>query len=135
MMGAEVVVFPDPQLVVIQRLQAALGGRPEAYAADVFVGDEVPTQRRDKMVIVSLNGGPRLDLVRQVARIAVETWGRSRVEARDLARLVHALLPGVADTYPALHVNAQFGPYSLPDESRQAKTYQTCEVMLRGTAV
>lgn len=127
------VVFPDIELWATGYIRTALAGRPESYALNVHVSNETPRSRRDRMVIVRRDGGPRLDEVREAARLAVRVWGRTEQEATDLARLVRALIWVAPDGNPVLRVTELSGPTPVADESKQPLRYMTFELTLRGT--
>lgn len=131
---AEVVVFPDVELWATGHLRSALAARAESYAADVFVSNAVPAGRRDRMVIVRRDGGPRLDVVREAARLTVRVWGKTEQEATDLARLVRALLWAAPNGAPVLKVSDLSGPSPVADESGQPLRLMSFEVIVRGAA-
>jgi hypothetical protein len=128
-----VVIFPDVELWACQYLQAALATRGEAYAADVYVGNTVPSPRTGRMVVVRRDGGPRLDYHRDAARLTVRVWGSTEQEATDLARLVGALLWAAPTGEPVIAVTQPTGPTPVADDSRQPLRLQTFEVTVRGT--
>lgn len=127
-----VVVQPDVELWATQWLREALAGRPEAYASDVVVATAVPTTRRPRMVVVRHDGGLRLDLVRELARLSVNVWGGTEQEATDLARLVSALLWSAPTGDPVLRITQPSGAAAVPDPSGQPLRYLVFEVTTRG---
>lgn len=129
-----VVVFPDVELWATGYLRSALASRPEPYAASVFVGTTVPSTRRDRMVTVRRDGGPRLDVAREAARLGVNVWGSTEQEASDLARLVRALLWAAPDGDPVCKVTELSGPSPIADESGQPRRYATFELIVRGAS-
>jgi hypothetical protein len=128
-----VVVFPDVELWACQYLQAELPSRSEPYAADVYVGNVVPSPRAGRMVVVRRDGGPRLDHTRDLARLTVRVWGSSEQEATDLARLVAALLWAAPNGDPVIRVDQPTGPTPVADDSRQPLRLQTFDLIVRGT--
>lgn len=128
-----VIVFPDVELWACQYLQAELATRAEPYAADVYVGNTVPNTRTGRMVVVRRDGGPRLELVRETARLTVRVWGSSEQEATDLARLVAALLWAAPTGEPVIRVTQPTGPTPVADDSRQPLRLSTFELLVRGT--
>jgi len=116
-------------------LREALAGRVEPYAVDVYVSNTVPTQRRDRMVVVRRDGGLRTDMLREVARLSVRTWGKTDQEASDLARLVGALLWSAPTGDPVVRVTQPAGNTPVADPSGQPLRYQTFEVTTRGQQV
>lgn len=136
-MALPAVVFPDVELWGAAYLRARLADRVESYAAGVFVGNAVPATRRDRMVVLRRDGGPRVSAVTDVARLAVRVWGKSEQEATDLARLVRALLHDATsdDDGPVLRVNDQSGPSPVADESGQPLRFMVAELLVRGSAL
>ncbi len=128
-----VVVMPDVELWATGHLRTALAARLEAYASNVHVSNAVPATRLSRMVIVRRDGGPRLDHVREVARLGVRVWAMTERDATDLARLVAALLWAAPNGAPVLRVTQPTGPTPVADPSGQPLRYLTFEVTVRGT--
>jgi len=127
-----VVIFDDIELWATDTLRALLAARDETYADDVFVSNEVPNPRRDRMVIVRRDGGGRLDAAREAPRLGVRVWSTEKQEANDLARLVAALLWASPDGDPVAKVTITGGPYAVPDDSGQELRYITAELITKG---
>lgn len=125
------VLFPDVELWCAGWLRSALAGRTEPYAQNVYVGNTVPSPRRDRMVTFRRDGGPRLDQVRELARVGVNVWATSERDATDLARLVAALLWAAPDGAPVLRAQQVSGPSPVPDE--QPRRFMSFELTVRGT--
>jgi hypothetical protein len=85
------------------------------------------------MVVVRRDGGPRLDVTRDQARLTVRVWGSTEQEATDLARLVAALLWAAPTGEPVIRVTQPTGPSPVADDSRQPLRLQTFELIVRGT--
>lgn len=128
------VVFPDVEAWLVRYLSGALDERPEPYTDDVVVGITEPSPRPARSVIVRRDGGPRLDLVREAARVSFRVWAESDEDATDLANMVRALLAACADGDPVARVNEQSGPTPIADESGQPLRYLVVEFIVRGTA-
>lgn len=124
------VVFPDVELWATTWLRAALTGRAEPYTQGVLVGVVLPTTRRPRMVMVRRDGGPRLDVAREAARLGVNVWGATEQEASDLARLVAALLWAAPDGNPVCKATQLAGPSPVADS--QPRRYMTFELVVRG---
>lgn len=111
------VVFPDAEAWAVEYLDEALKNRPEPYAQGVYISTRKPNTRRDRMVLVRRDGGPRLDLVRDLARLTIRVFGSDEKEAHDLAALVRALLGVAAEVDDAvLDVHEQSGPLPVEDD-------------------
>lgn len=135
-MTVPVVVFPDAELWATQWLRNALSDRAESYAQNVYVSNAVPSTRRDRMVTFRRDGGPRLDVVREVARLGVNVWGRTEQEATDLARLVRALMWSAPNDGPPVYRVADLsGPSPIADESGQPRRFFTLELTMRGAEI
>ncbi len=134
-----VVLFDDIELWATGKLRAALLARTEPYTDNVLVSNKIPNdpvtgepKRRDRMVIVRRDGGPRLDVVREVARLGINVWGETDQIATDLARMTAALLWSSPDGDPVSKVTQTLGPSSVPDESKQPRLYMTFELISKG---
>ena len=128
-----VVIFPDVELLLTGFLRQQLSGRAEPYAANVYVANAVPAERRDYMVIVRRDGGPRLDLAREIARVGITVWALKEQDATDLARLIAALVWASPDGAPILKAVQTSGPSPVVDASRVPQRYLTFELTVRGT--
>lgn len=114
-------------------LTLAFQGRAEPYAQGVYVATAVPATRRDRMVIIRRNGGPRSDLLHTDARLGVDVWGPTEAEVGDLAALTEGLLLAARATGPVELVRSVSGPSPVPDS--QPRRFLTVEVVLRGTVL
>lgn len=127
------VIFPDIELWATGYLRSELAARPETYADDVFVSNAVPANRRARMVIVRRDGGPRLTVATEAARLGVRVWSPTEQNASDLARLVRALLWASPDGNPVVSARDFAGPTAVADESGVPMRYFTLELIVRGT--
>jgi hypothetical protein len=133
------VLFPDAVLWACTRLRDDLAARSEDYAADVYVGDKMPTDannlptRADRMVILRRDGGPRLDAAREAVRLGIRVWATTDQDVNDLARMVRALLWAAADGSPVVRVDDQSGPADVPDDTGQPCRYLVVELIVRGS--
>jgi metal-dependent amidase/aminoacylase/carboxypeptidase family protein len=87
-MASEVVLFGDPEAAAISWLNPRLEG--------VEVSTEVPIQRPDELVKVSLTGGSDPNIVTELAQLTFECWAADSVRASDIARQVKALVRAMA---------------------------------------
>lgn len=134
-MTLEVVLFDDVELWATSALRAALGARSEPYTDNVYVSNDLPAEpedRRDRMVTVRRDGGPRLDPVREQPRLGVNVYGETEQVANDLARMVSALLWASPDGEPVCKVTITSGPSVVPNAS-QPQRFLTAELITRGT--
>ena len=90
------LVFPDIELILTQRIRAALNARSEAYAQNVHVSTSVPNPRKDRMVTVRRDGGPTT-AHRDQPRVGINVWATTEQHATDLSRLVVAILRSLPD--------------------------------------
>lgn len=127
-----IVIHDDIELWATARLRALLATRTEPYAANVFVSNTTPSQRRDRMVIIRRDGGGRLDAVREAPRLGINVWAKTEQDANNLGRMVAALLAASPDGNPVSRVRIMGGPYAVADDSNQPLRYLTAEVISKG---
>jgi hypothetical protein len=137
-MTLEVVLFDDVELVVTSALRTALTARAETYTDGVYVSISSPTdpatgepETPARMVTIRRDGGPRLDPVRDEARIGVNVWAATEQDCNDLARMVAALLWAMPDGDPIIRVDQTSGPSVIADD--RPHRYLTFDVLMRGT--
>lgn len=127
------VLFPDVEEVLIDAITDVLTGRTEAYVDGAWVGNKLPDPRPSRAILVRDDGGPHLDTVRAIARVGINVFAPTSSDATDLGNLVAALTGGLANTGPIRAVTISSRPYRIEDESGQARTYFTAELVVRGT--
>jgi hypothetical protein len=125
------IASPDVNLWFTTWLRSQLAARSETVAANVFVSDETPNPRRDRMVIVRRDGGLRRDYVLEDPSVGVNVWARTKKDCSDLAHLVQALMVSAEAEGPIVTVRSVFGPSTIPDESGQPRRYLTFDVTVR----
>lgn len=132
------VLFDDVELVVTTALRSALAARSEPYTDGVYVSISSPTdpttgepETPARMVTIRRDGGPRLDVARDQARVAVNVWADTEQDCNDLARMVAALVWAMPDGDPVVRVDQTSGPTTIPDD--RPHKYLTFELILRGT--
>lgn len=119
------IIFPDIELVWTARLRADLA--THGYPG-IFVSNRRESQAT--AVWVRRDGGPVLDVVREVARVGVNVFAPTEKAVTDLARTVGALLRASADGEPVLKVTQDLGPSPIADSA--PRRYMTFEVTTRG---
>lgn len=127
------IVSPDVEAWAVQYLRDGLSSLADPVASDVLVATRVPTSRAHKMVILRRDGGQRLDVVREIARLGVRVWGRSDEEATDLTNLVRALLAASPGNGPVRRHVEIAGPSQLVEDSGQPIRYFSVELIVKGT--
>lgn len=127
------LIFPDIELVLTGRFRAALGGRSEPFAQNVFVSNSVPSTRRDRMVIVRRDGGTQSDM-RDRPRVTLLVWAATEKDADDLAHLVMGLGPTFVDGSPIISAptSGRSGPFPVADETPQFLRQSSIEFHTRG---
>lgn len=129
-------MMPDTEKVVIDFIRAALDARPEAYTNAVYVSNEIPGERRDRMVIVSRAGGNRKDVIRDAPMVRFWVWAPSQKEANDLTNMVRALLPSMANGKPVVFIKENSGPVKVVDKAITAQQrLMTYSIYMRGNAL
>jgi hypothetical protein len=127
------VVMPDIELWAYTYLKDQLATRPEPYAiATVDIKPPPATNLPDRIVWVRRDGGPRLDVVREVPRLTVNVMCKAEQDATDLARLIAALMWAAPDGAPVLKVTQLSGPTPVEDPSKRPRRYMTFELDVRG---
>lgn len=106
----------DADLWWIVYLRGALVGRPESYASSVYFDRRVPTDRRDRMVIVRRDGGTVSGAFDR-PRVTLDVWAKTDKEATDLAGLVLALAFDAPGTNGCVRVQHISGPLDIADPS------------------
>lgn len=91
------VVFPDPQLAVVEILRTKLAGRSESYAIGASVGTVMPdgearTKKSAPYVMVRLDATASRYPADETATIRVSVWHASEAKSLALAQLCRALL-------------------------------------------
>lgn len=122
---------PDVNLWFTTWLRTQLAARTESVTANVFVSDETPNPRRDRMVIVRRDGGIRRDFVLEDPSVGVNVWAKTKKDCSDLAHLVQALMVSAEAEGPIVRVRSVFGPSTIPDDSGQPRRYMTFDVTVR----
>lgn len=136
------ILWPDVEATTLGYLRPRILASPLTFAADVHVGDTLPSPRPDYAVIIRSDGGPAVADVRGTARLGVNIWAkpgvengvqRYRSECVDLANYVTALLNGMAEANvtPCTRSTATLG-YPVADDSGQPHMYLTAELTFRG---
>lgn len=130
-MTRTLVVFDDLEKWATDYLRALLADLGEA---GVFVSNSLPATLADRMVIVRRDGGPRLDVVRERARLSVRVWALTKKDTHDLAALVRAGLEASADGRPVHRVSNLSGPSNVPLEHERPSILMSFDLITRGTA-
>lgn len=134
-MSLQVILFADVELAVTGALRTALVARSESYTDNVYVDIDSPTSgstqaNRPRVVTVRRDGGPRLDVAREQARVAVNVWATTEQDCNDLARMVAALMWAMPDGNPIVRVDQTSGPTTIPDD--RPHKYLTFDITMRG---
>lgn len=128
------IVLPDVKTVVLDHIRTALAASDEPYASSVTVKGDLPDPRPTRAVTVRADGGNRLADVRGVARLGINVWASSNVDATDLANLVSAIVSGMEGVGPVRYARASL-PSEVEDSSRQPLRYITAELIVRGESL
>jgi hypothetical protein len=122
------VLYPDVELVLTAYFRTVL---PAVDQNDVYVSNAMPSQRRDRMVLVRRDGGT-VSGMRDRPRVSIRVWDTTEQGVTDLARMVLALALAAADGDPVLQVVPQSGPTPVTDESGQPLRLIVAEFHTRG---
>ena len=126
----EIIVFPDTLEFVAGFLSDELDAR---FPKQVHVGTEIPNPRTGYGVAVRRDGGPRLDVRREIVRLGVRVWAPTIGEASDLANLTRALImatPGMDAIRNAAEIA---GTSYVYDESQVPLLFFSIELTVVGT--
>jgi hypothetical protein len=125
----------DADLWWIVYLRGAFVGRTEPYASGVYFDRRVPTNRRDRMVIVRRDGGNVTGLFDH-PRVALDVWAKTDQDATDLSRLVVALALRAplanAGVTSVIHLS---GPNAVPEASDQFRRLSLIEATHRAVVL
>lgn len=124
------VQMPDLELWGTGWIRAALRGRDEPYAGDVYVDHRVPNPLRSRMAIVRCDGGRRVDMLHEQAVLAVNVYAPTEAEAGALASLLEGLLLGVRAVSPVEYTSSQSRPMRVPDTT--PRRFFSVEMVVRG---
>lgn len=122
------IVFPDLEKLVCGYLPGALAATGDAAGQDVLVDVRIPNPRRERMVIVNVDGGSPTSMVLAPTRLRVRAFARTESEAGDLMSLVEGVLPGLVGEH-VNQVKSAGRPVNLPDPSEQAGRLQWFDVI------
>lgn len=122
------IVHPDAELLCTSRIRPLLAARGHA---DVFVGNRIPTTRRERMVIWTRDGGAA-DGLFDNPRMRCRVWDVDDQKANELAHLVAALMPFLVDGAPVLFTRKDSGPFDVPDATGAAQKYLLFTLRTRG---
>ena len=123
------VLYPDSEQWLTGAIRAAL----KAAGREAYVDIQVPSPRRDRMVIVRRDGGPE-GVVLATQRFGIRVFGKTEKDATDTADLTAALLRGLRFTGPARNITTT-SPFAGEDPSDQPLRYLTAEIAVRGDAL
>lgn len=125
------IVHPDAELWLTGYLRDRLAGRVESYASSVYVGVDIPTTRRSRMVVVRRDGGQPSDVF-DFARFGIRIFGDTERNTTDLALLIRALIVDAPNAADVARTDVVSGPYAVNDQSGQPLRYLIAEAALRG---
>lgn len=132
------VIFPDIEKVLVYEFKAALSGRSEPYAQNVFVSTVKPAPDVSpypaRIITIRGDGGPQLDYVRKQERVGITLWADTYADASDLARLVEALVRGMTGEAIKL-VEINLSPVRVDEAGPQETRYMTIQCITKGTAL
>jgi hypothetical protein len=89
-----------------------------------------------RSVWVRRDGGSRLDVIRETARLAFNVYDATDPTGKaveDLAQLVRALIGACPDGRPVLAVSSVTAPMQIDDPNGQPRRYLTADLIVRGS--
>lgn len=132
-MALPLVAFDDVELLLTTYLRTALNARTEPYVIGVKISNKTPNPLPTRLVTIRRDGGPRLDVAREAARVGVNVWAATEQDVSDLARLVRALIWACPTGSPICKVTELSGPSPIADVA--PKRYLTYELVVKGTSI
>lgn len=130
--------FDDLELFLLDWFRTALAARPEAEASGVDVVRTEPSGDSStwpERVLVIRDDGTASDyFLTGSASLGFTVLAGTREnpkDAKDLARLVYALIPQIPSGDPANPVSAVYarnGPFLVDEEQKRARVYTTAEL-------
>jgi len=129
----QVSQFGDVDLWATGYLRDALLLRAETYATGVTVGTTVPTTIPARLVTVRRDGGPKVNVRQEVARLGINVWASTEQDATDLTRLVRALFSAAVGNGSVKKVTEISGPSPIPDT--KPRRYFVVELTITGSVL
>jgi hypothetical protein len=129
----QVSQFPDAELWATAYVRGALAARAESYASGVTVGTTVPTTIPARLVTVRRDGGPRVNMRQEVARLGVNVWAATEQDVTDLTRLVRALFSAAVGNGSVRKVTELSGPSPIADT--KPRRYFVVELTIAGSTL
>lgn len=133
-MSLPMIVSPDVEEYLTGYLRTSLASAGLPYTSSVSVSISVPDPMPNRLVVIRRDGGPRLDSIREIARLGVRVWAQTDSDANDLSAYVAALIIASPDGQPILRA-AQLSALSAvaePNPERRQR-FGTFELIVRGT--
>lgn len=131
------ILHADIEAEFIGYMKSALQARPEAYASDVRVSNQVPNESSTqawptsgRLVVVRDDGGPAKWWGQAAARLGVRVWAADEAEASDLANLVAALIGDWRDE--VVRWSSTTRPHDVTEQSGRPCMYFTSELLIHG---
>lgn len=120
------IVFPDTETWVAAYLTGALAGTDyrRAHVSDTYRGDALE-------VWVQRDGGPVLDVVRELVRLRINCFHPDPSAIIPFAQMVSALMLACPDGRPVLRATRSSGPFLIAP-SVKPQAYMLFELTVRG---
>lgn len=125
-MTAELITAPDVAMVLIHGLRDAC-----PFPVVTFGRGVSPNPRMDRMVMLTVDYGRRINVAQQEGVARVNVWDKDYQAALDVAQWTAGQLLILADGKPVQKVDNQYGPVEIADESRQTRLYLTVDLVFR----
>lgn len=110
----------DADLWWIVYLRGQFVGRGESYAQNVWFDRKVPNPRKDRMVILTRDGGAPSGVF-DYPRVRIDVWATTEQDAFNLSALVLALAQAAPGVASCVRVVVESGPSSVADPSGQPR--------------
>lgn len=129
----------DLELFLTERFRNQLATRPEPYCSGVVVGREFPPAdlpAPERLIIIRDDSGPTTSVITQDVSVGMTVKASTVGDAKALAAMVAAFLPGCVGLEPGNPVAAFLrasGPYAVPDPGGGPTQYLTAEFTVVGS--
>lgn len=141
-MADPLVISSDLELYLTGWYRSALAARPEQYCQGVVVTNREPGPNDTwpkRLLVIRDDGGAVTGTITAEHSVGLSVLAGTKEapqEAKDLARMVHALrsqIPSIEVSNPVSAVLSAFGPYAVAEAQPAARQYLTITVAVVGT--
>ena len=119
------IEFPDPELIATTALRSVY--------SDYYVGREVPSTTRNRMITVRRIGGHRENVFVEAVRLGVNVYADTDLKANALSSEVRTLFETFTEVPGIVRVRTE-GITEVPNNTTLSQRYFIVYLDIRGTA-